>query len=92
MLATVFSLQPLGQFFSALVAFSTVRGGLAFDSAWRLVYGVAAVPAAAAFFLRSAIPESPRYTFDVARNADLANSDLQFITRTDSQRRDESNG
>lgn len=92
MLATVFSLQPLGQFFSALVTFSAVRGGLAFDSAWRLVYGVDAVPAAAAFFLRWSIPESPRYTFDVARNADLASSDLEFLTRTDAQRRNESNG
>lgn len=92
MLATVFSLQPLGQFFSALVTFSALRGGLAFDSAWRLVYGVAAVPAAAAFFLRWSIPESPRYTFDVARNADLASSDLEFLTRTDAQRRNESNG
>ena len=92
MLATVFSLQPLGQFFSALVTFSAVRGGLALDSAWRLVYGVAAVPAAAAFFLRWSIPESPRYTFDVARNADLASSDLEFLTGTDAQRRNESNG
>lgn len=92
MLATVFSLQPLGQFVSALVTFSAIRGGLALDSAWRLVYGVAAVPAAAAFFLRWSIPESPRYTFDVARNADLASSDLDFLTRTDAQRRNESNG
>ena len=92
MLATVFSLQPLGQFFSALVTFSAVRGGLAFDSVWRLVYGVAAVPAAAAFFLRWSIPESPRYTFDVARNADRASSDLEFLTRSDAQSRNEGNG
>ena len=91
MLATVFSLQSLGQFFSALVAFSAVRRGLALDSAWRLVYGVAAFPAAVALFLRLTIPESPRYTFDVARNADLANFDLDFIARRDSQRGDESN-
>ncbi len=91
MLATVFSLQSLGQFCSALVAFSAVRGGMLLDSAWRLVYGVAAVPAAAALLLRLSIPESPRYTFDVARNADLATSDLEFIAGTDSGRREESN-
>ena len=92
MLATVFSLQSLGQFSSALVTFAAVRGGLALDSAWRLVYGVAAVPAALALLLRLSIPESPRYTFDVARNADLANFDLDFIAGTDSQNGDESNG
>ena len=92
MLATVFSLQSLGQFSSALVAFLAVRGGLALDSAWRLVYGVAAIPAAIALFLRLSIPESPRYTFDVARNADLANFDLNFIAGTDSQGGEESNG
>ena len=92
MLATVFSLQSLGQFSSALVAFAAVRGGLALDSAWRLVYGVAAVPAALALLLRLSIPESPRYTFDVARDADLANFDLDFTAGTDSQKGDESNG
>ena len=92
MLATVFSFQPLGQFLSALVTFSAVRGGVALDSAWRLVYGVPAIPAAAAFFLRWSIPESPRYTFDVARNADLASSDLEFLTRNDAQRSNETNG
>ena len=92
MLATVFCLQSLGQFSSALVAFAAVRGGLALDSAWRLVYGVAAFPAALALLLRLSIPESPRYTFDVARNANLANFDLDFIAGTDSQRGDERNG
>jgi hypothetical protein len=80
MLAAVFSMQSFGQLFGAVVTVSAVRCGVAFDSGWRLVYGVATVPAAVALFLRFSIPESPRYTFDVARNPDLANFDLDFTT------------
>ena len=78
MLAIVFGMQSLGQFFAALVAFLALRGGLALDSTWRLVYGLGAVPAAVALVCRLTIPESPRYTFDVAQNPNLANYDVTY--------------
>jgi len=36
------------------------------------------VPAAIALYYRLTIPETPRYTFDVARDVEKANADAQF--------------
>ena len=80
MLATVFSAQSLGQFFAALVAYLALDSRLPLDSAWRWVYGVAAIPAAIALLFRFTIPESPRYTWDVARNPNKADQDLDYVT------------
>ena len=69
MLATVFSTQSFGQCTAAIVAYAALRGGyLSLDASWRLIYGVAAVPAALACYFRFTIPETPRYLFDVARD------------------------
>ncbi|CAG7991940.1 unnamed protein product [Penicillium olsonii] len=50
---------------------------LAVDKMWRIIIGIGAVPACLALYFRLTIPETPRYTFDVARDHSKANSDVQ---------------
>lgn len=42
--------------------------GLAVDKMWRIIIGFGAVPGCIALYYRLTIPETPRYTFDVARD------------------------
>ena len=79
MLATVFMMQSWGQFFAALVTFSALVGHYPLDSTWRLLYGLAAVPAAVAILFRLTIPESIRYTFDIERNPNKANRAIEAL-------------
>ncbi|EAW13434.1 MFS transporter [Aspergillus clavatus NRRL 1] len=50
---------------------------LAVDKMWRVVIGFGAVPACIALYYRLTIPETPRYTFDVARDTIKANEDVR---------------
>ncbi|KAI9777503.1 MAG: Inorganic phosphate transporter pho84 [Peltula sp. TS41687] len=50
---------------------------LAVDKMWRVVIGFGAVPGLIALYYRLTIPETPRYTFDVARDVEKANSDVK---------------
>ncbi|KAK1140980.1 acid phosphatase pho5 [Aspergillus melleus] len=50
---------------------------LAVDKMWRVVIGFGAVPACIALYYRLTIPETPRYTFDVARDIIKANADVR---------------
>jgi len=47
----------------------------AVDRMWRIVIGFGAVPACIALYYRLTIPETPRYTFDVARDVEKGRSD-----------------
>lgn len=46
------------------------------DKMWRVVVGFGCVPACFALYFRLTIPETPRYTFDVARQVDQAAADV----------------
>jgi len=48
----------------------------AVDRQWRIVIGFGAVPAVIALYYRLTIPETPRYTFDVARDVEKAAADV----------------
>ncbi|KAE8352287.1 phosphate permease [Aspergillus coremiiformis] len=50
---------------------------LAVDKMWRVVIGFGAVPACIALYYRLTIPETPRYTFDVARDIEKAGADVR---------------
>ena len=50
---------------------------LAGDRAWRIIVGFGAVPAVFALYYRITIPETPRYTFDVARDIEKAQADIK---------------
>src|SRR3954466_7886504 len=43
---------------------------------WRILIGFGAVPACIALYYRLTIPETPRYTFDVARDVEKAGGDV----------------
>lgn len=47
----------------------------AVDRMWRIIIGFGAVPACIALYYRLTIPETPRYTFDVARDVEQAAAD-----------------
>ena len=49
---------------------------LAADKMWRVVIGFGAVPGCIALYSRLTIPETPRYTFDVRRDVEKADSDV----------------
>lgn len=49
---------------------------LAGDRAWRIIIGFAAVPACFALYYRITIPETPRYTFDIAHDIEKAQADI----------------
>lgn len=49
---------------------------IAVDKMWRVIIGFGAVPGCIALYFRLTIPETPRYTFDVARDSEKAVSDV----------------
>ena len=51
--------------------------GLAVDKMWRIIIGFGAVPGCIALYYRLTIPETPRYTFDVARDVEKAGEDTK---------------
>ncbi|KAF1921757.1 major facilitator superfamily domain-containing protein [Ampelomyces quisqualis] len=53
----------------------------AVDQMWRALIGIGIVPACIALYYRLTIPETPRYTFDVARDVEKANEDVkQYVS------------
>lgn len=50
---------------------------VAVDKMWRILIGFGAVPACIALYFRLTIPETPRYTFDVARDVEKAGDDVK---------------
>ncbi|RAL62152.1 hypothetical protein DID88_002636 [Monilinia fructigena] len=50
---------------------------LAADRAWRIIVGFGAIPACFALYYRITIPETPRYTFDVAHDIEKADADIK---------------
>ena len=65
----VFGTQALGLIIGPLVALALLGGGLGDDTVWRILLGLGAVPAAAVIYLRSRMPESPRYRIQVRDQA-----------------------
>ncbi|KAH8673493.1 H+ symporter [Xylariales sp. PMI_506] len=49
----------------------------AVDKMWRILIGFGAVPGCIALYFRLTIPETPRYTFDVARDVAKASDDVE---------------
>ncbi|KAI5868543.1 phosphate permease [Durotheca rogersii] len=47
------------------------------DRCWRIIVGVGAFPACFALYYRITIPETPRYTFEVAKDVEKAAADIK---------------
>ncbi|KAH8884804.1 phosphate permease [Thozetella sp. PMI_491] len=50
---------------------------IAADRSWRIIVGFGALPACFALYYRITIPETPRYTFDVAHDVEKADADIK---------------
>src|ERR1022692_770692 len=72
----VFSMQALGLVVGPLVALALLGAGVGDSIAWRLLLGFGAIPAAAVVYLRTKMPESPRFQASVRGDAVQAAKDL----------------
>ena len=57
----VFSMQAVGLIVGPLVALVLLSSGISGNLTWRLLLGLGALPAAGVVYLRSRMPESPRF-------------------------------
>ncbi|KAI1083545.1 phosphate permease [Whalleya microplaca] len=55
------------------------------DRCWRLIVGVGALPACFALYYRITIPETPRYTFEVAKDIEKAAADIKAYVSSQSE-------
>ncbi|CAG8584910.1 9976_t:CDS:2 [Dentiscutata erythropus] len=87
MMALVFAMQGFGILTAGLVTIITLK---AFESSikkdvryldyvWRIVVGMAMIPATAVLYFRLTIPESPRYTMDVFGNVEKGSQDTELL-------------
>ena len=65
-------MQALGLIVGPLVGLVLLSSGISHDLTWRLMLGLGALPAAAVVYLRSKMPESPRFQAQVQGKADRA--------------------
>jgi MFS family permease len=72
----VFSMQALGLIVGPLVGLTLLSSGMSQGIAWRLMLGFGALPAAGVIYLRSKMPESPRFKAQVQGRSDQAGTDL----------------
>ncbi len=76
----VFGTQALGLIIGPLIALALLGAGLSNDTVWRVLLGLGAVPAAAVIYLRTRMPESPRYQVQVQGKAEQAASRMSDFT------------
>ena len=76
----VFSTQALGLIVGPLIALALLGAGASDNLAWRVLLGLGAVPAAAVIYLRSKMPESPRYQMQVQGKGEQAASQISEYT------------
>jgi MFS transporter, PHS family, inorganic phosphate transporter len=77
----VFGAQALGLIVGPLIALALLGAGTGEDMTWRVLLGLGAVPAAAVVYLRSRMPESPRYQAQVRGRAQEAASQVARLSR-----------
>jgi PHS family inorganic phosphate transporter-like MFS transporter len=75
----VFSMQALGLIIGPLVALVLLSSGIGSNLTWRLLLGLGALPAAAVIYLRTKMPESPRFQARVKGNAEQAAAQLHLF-------------
>jgi MFS transporter, PHS family, inorganic phosphate transporter len=77
----VFGAQAAGLIVGPLVALALLGAGAGDGLAWRLMLGLGAIPAAAVVYLRSRMPESPRYQAQVRGQAADAARQVSRLSR-----------
>jgi PHS family inorganic phosphate transporter-like MFS transporter len=76
MVGMVFSMQALGLIVGPLVGLVLLTSGMSHDLTWRIMLGLGALPAAGVIYLRSKMPESPRFKAQVQGKTDQASNDI----------------
>ncbi|MGH9078646.1 MAG: MFS transporter [Acidimicrobiales bacterium] len=76
----VFSMQAVGLIVGPLVALLLIGSGVGNQLTWRLLLGLGAIPAAAVVYMRTLIPESPRFRSHVEGATEAAASELGSFT------------
>ena len=76
----VFGTQALGLIVGPLIALALIGGGASDDVVWRILLGLGALPAAAVLYLRTKMPESPRYRAQVQGRAAEAATQIAGFT------------
>jgi len=76
----VFGTQALGLIVGPLAALALLGAGASNDVAWRVLLALGALPAAAVVYLRTRMPESPRYQVQVQGKAEQAAAQLAVFT------------
>ncbi|KAG8215781.1 major facilitator superfamily domain-containing protein [Butyriboletus roseoflavus] len=85
LMVAVFACQGWGQLAASLVGLVVVvafkdaiqHSTTQVDYAWRLVVGLGCIPAVIALYFRLTVPETPRFTMDIARNVGRAARDIR---------------
>lgn len=77
----VFSMQALGLIVGPLVALGLLESNAGSQLTWRLLLGLGAVPAGAVLYLRTRIPESPRYKAAMRGDAGKAAEEIAHFSR-----------
>jgi PHS family inorganic phosphate transporter-like MFS transporter len=83
LVGTVFSTQAIGTIVGPLVALALLGGGAGDELSWRLMLGLGAIPAAAVLYLRTKLPESPRYQAQVQGRTERAARQLDDVAGTE---------
>jgi MFS family permease len=71
----VFSMQALGLVVGPVVGLTLLGSGVGHDMTWRLMLAFGAIPAGAVIYLRSRMPESPRFNERVLGHSEQAAHD-----------------
>jgi len=72
----VFSMQALGLVVGPLVGLLLLSAGVGHGMTWRIMLGLGALPAAGVIYLRTKMPESPRFRSQVQGRSDQASEDI----------------
>ncbi len=72
----VFSMQALGLVVGPLVGLLLLSSGVGHGMTWRIMLGLGALPAAGVIYLRTKMPESPRFRSQVQGRTDQASRDI----------------
>ena len=76
MVGMVFSMQALGLVVGPLVGLLLLSSGVSHGLTWRILLGLGAIPAAGVIYLRSKMPESPRFKAQVQGETRQAQQDI----------------
>lgn len=80
LVSMVFSMQALGLVVGPLIALGLLESHVSHDLTWRLLLALGALPALAVIYLRTKMPESPRFQAEVQGRAAQASEGIAVFS------------